>query len=154
MSTNVSGFFSRSLRYVHATLGSGLLLFLLLLLVNAYAFTPFTVHGTSMFPTLHDGQILPVSLLSYQVATPQKWDVVIVAYAGDEGVHFVKRIVGIPGEQVPYQGQTITLGPDQYFVAGDNRPHSTDSRVYGPITRSQLVGKVLGQDHKRDLPAL
>ena len=59
-------------------------------------------------------------------------------------MRFVKRITALPGDNVFYQGSTYHLGADEYFVEGDNRQHSTDSREYGPIARKDILGKVWG----------
>jgi signal peptidase I len=130
------------MRYAHALLGSAFLLFILLITLNAVAITSYTVDGHSMDPTLHDGQHLWVDLLSYRKTTPQMGDVVIVQYAGSRTVRFVKRVKGVPGDTVLVQGEAVTLAADQYYVVGDNLDHSTDSRVYGPILKSQILGKV------------
>lgn len=145
MLTNLSQHLLRILRYAHALLGSTAIVFLLIILANAFIVTVFTVQGNSMYPTLHNGQLLPVSLINYLFTTPKRGQVVIVAYSGDRSVHFVKRIVAIPGDVVPFNDSSVTLRANEYFVEGDNRDHSTDSRSYGPITRDQIIGYVIGQ---------
>ncbi|MBU6389250.1 signal peptidase I [Patescibacteria group bacterium] len=143
MSTKTGFSIVRSLRYLHALLGWLATLFVIAIGVNSFVLTTYTVDGHSMEPTLKNGEHLGVSLLTYDLFRPQLGDVVIVTYAGDPTVHFVKRIEGIPGDMVQYQGEPLPLGPSQYFVVGDNRDHSTDSRVFGPVNRSQILGKVV-----------
>ena len=133
----------RMLRYVHAFLGSAVVFFLIFIVVNAFVITMFTVDGHSMDPTLHNGQHLPVSLITLVFHPPRKDEIVILYYAGDPKIHFVKRVIGVPGDTVQFQGAPLVLGADQYFVAGDNRDHSTDSRTYGPVKRAQILGVVL-----------
>lgn len=132
------------------------------------------VDGESMEPTLYDGEYLWVDKFDYLVSDPERFDVVIfpVEYVG-QTKHFVKRIIGLPGETVyideegaiyingevlqegygkeviaPYNRQRaaepITLGEDEYFVLGDNRNHSSDSRyeTVGNVKRSALTGRV------------
>ena len=137
--------FLRNVRYVHRLFGWAFVLFIIVLAGNAYAFTIFHVDGHSMESTLHNGQLLPVTPIGgYAWWKPKLKDIVIVQYEGTQKVRFVKRIVGVPGDMIPFNGQTIQLQSDEYFVAGDNRDFSTDSRTYGPIKRSQLIGLVLG----------
>ncbi len=133
------------------------------------------VDGESMEPTLYHGEYLWVDKLGYHVSDPERYDVVIfpVEY-GEETRHFVKRIIGLPNETVyideagsiyiddklladPYgkeviasynryrAAEPITLGPDEYFVLGDNRNHSSDSRVdiVGNVKRSEIDGHVV-----------
>ncbi len=133
----------RTLTYFHVFARQLLVAVLVLIAVNAYAFTLFRVDGHSMLPTLRDRQFLAVNLLAFVAHPPADGMIVIVQYEGDHSVHFVKRVVGSPGDTVQYNGQSLVLGPNQYFVEGDNRQYSTDSRVYGPIDRSQILGKVL-----------
>jgi len=144
-------FILRGLRYAHALFRGVLILLLVLILLNAYFITIFRVDGHSMEETLHDRQLLAVNLTAYWFSLPKKGDVVIVQYAGDTDVRFVKRIVGTPGSTVSYNGISIQLKDDEYFVVGDNRDHSTDSRVYGPVHKKQILGKVFG-NHPYDVP--
>ena len=126
--------------------------------VCAFAF----VKGKSMMDTLNDKEIMFV--LRYGLfGEPQRFDVVLCRYPKRKGL-FVKRIIGMPGETISMEedvvyinGEAIeedfarrscmrviterTLGQDEYFVMGDNRPSSTDSRRVGPIKRKQILAK-------------
>jgi signal peptidase I len=95
-----------------------------------------------MEPTLHDRQLLAVDLLTYRFREPARGDVVIVTYSGDKRVRFVKRILGVAGDTVMVLDLPIKLEEGQFYVVGDNRDHSTDSRVYGPIGKEQIIGKI------------
>ena len=141
MSTNAP---LRFLRYAYYFLGTAAILLTAAILASNYAFTIFRVDGHSMEPTLHDSQLLPVCMLCLDFNDPLPGQIVIVRYDGADSVDFVKRVMGVPGQTVPYQGQDYTLLPGQYFVVGDNRDHSTDSRAYGPVRRDQILGLVLG----------
>lgn len=132
------------------------------------------VVGDSMQPTLYDKEYLWVDKLTYQFSEPKRFDVVIfpIHYRGIDS-HFVKRIIGLPGETVYIDengviyingeilpdtygkeviaehnrqraAEPLTLGADEYFVMGDNRNHSSDSRfeTVGNIPRDRLMGRV------------
>jgi signal peptidase I len=126
----------------------------------------FRVTGESMQPSFVDGQFLLVDKISYRFVQPKRGDVVVFRYPRDPGEDFIKRIVGLPGETVriaegnvyidgdlllePYlQGQSTlnyrsletALGEDEFFVLGDNRRYSSDSRTWGPVARRDIVGR-------------
>ena len=152
-----------------------LIALLLLLTVRHFLFEPVRVKGSSMLPTLKNGEWLWVSKLDYRTGTHRRGDVVICFYPGrylDQWKmirqYFVKRVIGLPGETIAVEdgvvhinGEPIdepyldpartryrrhmdarTLGPDEYFVMGDNRDSSNDSRRIGPITRDMIIGRV------------
>ena len=131
---------------------------------------PFIVRGESMVPTFESGDYLIVDQLSYRFEEPGRGDVIIMRYPKDESVYFIKRIIGLPGETVELQGArviirkdgaepltltqpyldgathrpefgTYALGTDEYFVMGDNRDASSDSRVWGVLPRTDVIGR-------------
>lgn len=131
---------------------------------------PFIVSGASMSPTFETGQYLIIDQVSYRFDEPTRGDVVIFKYPNDPSKFFIKRVIGLPGEVVslkngvvtitdpeteasfvldePYlvapttdDFLTITLSTSEFFVMGDNRPASSDSRVWGPVPRKNIVGK-------------
>ncbi len=132
---------------------------------------PFIVSGASMSPTFESGQYLIVDELTYRFEAPKRGDVIILKKPRQEAEYLIKRIVGLPGDTVtikngivavgnasnpngitlsePYVKNKdrgdfeITMKPDEYFVMGDNRPVSLDSRVVGPISRGHIVGRAL-----------
>ncbi len=128
------------------------------------------VQGDSMRPTLHDGDNLIVDKLSYRFVEPQRFDIIVFPYEHRDKTYYIKRIIGLPGERVridqegtiyingevlqedygaevmvsPGRAVTeITLGKDEYFVLGDNRNNSSDSRdpSVGNIHRDRIIGK-------------
>lgn len=137
--------------------------------VRYFIAQPFVVEGESMHPTFESGDYLIVDELSYHLGAPMRGDVVVFRYPGDPSVFYIKRIIGLPGETVHINrgvtsisrtdGSTIildesyvvtedatysldtTLGSDQFFVMGDNRPRSSDSRVWGPLPKEDLIGR-------------
>ncbi len=128
------------------------------------------VSGSSMEPTLQDGDSLLVDKLSYRFKDPKRYDIVIFPYQYGEKQYFIKRVIGLPGEtvRVDYDGNIfindekldenygaevildpgraeakITLGDGEFFVMGDNRNHSMDSRdiSVGNIQKKDILGK-------------
>ena len=130
---------------------------------------PFIVDGASMDPTFRDRQYLIVDEVSYRFTEPQRGSVLIFKYPNDPSKYFIKRIIGLPGETVkvdkgqvtiinslhpdgfvlnePYivfpkiDSSTVTLSGDEYFVMGDNRLGSADSRMWGPVPRENFIGR-------------
>jgi len=136
----------------------------LALIVHLFLAQATIVFGQSMEPNLHPNERLIVDKLSYRMRAPARGDIVVVDLP-DMQEMLVKRIVALPGEQVeirrgivyvngapidePFAHDTIeydmprlTLGPLSYFVLGDNRGNSNDSRSFGPIHRDQIMGRV------------
>lgn len=137
--------------------------------VRLFIAQPFVVDGESMFPTFTNGDYLIVDELTYRFQEPERGDVVVFKYPGDPKVFYIKRIIGLPGEIVSIdRGQvTVTtvdgtqivlpepyvltedatynidtaLGAEQYFVMGDNRPKSSDSRVWGALPKDHIMGR-------------
>lgn len=133
---------------------------------------PFIVSGSSMFPTFKDNQYLIVDQISYRFEEPARGDVVIFRYPLDPSKFFIKRVIGMPNETVsitkglitittadgdeveldePYleadresrDTMSIELKADEYFVMGDNRIASSDSRAWGVLPRENIVGRAL-----------
>lgn len=122
-----------------------------------------------MRPTLSDGDNLIVDKLSYRFSDPERFDIIVFPYQYQEDTYYIKRIIGMPGETVQvidgmiyingelleenygsevmlYAGaasEPLELGADEYFVLGDNRNNSSDSRdpSVGNIRRDQIIGK-------------
>lgn len=129
----------------------------------------FIVHGPSMESTFFEDQFLIVSRVNYLIGEPQRGDVVVFHFPGDPEQDYIKRVIGLPGDTVeirdtqvyvndevldePYinepcssgscQDDTWEIAPDAYFVMGDNRNHSSDSRSFDAIPRENIVGEVV-----------
>lgn len=132
------------------------------------------VNGTSMVPTLENGDQLIADKLTYRFRDPERFDIIIFPYQHAEKTYFIKRIIGLPGERVridengtiyingevleedygaeviQYAGlaaEEIQLGDDEYFVLGDNRNVSEDSRYadVGNIKRSDIIGRAFAR---------
>lgn len=128
------------------------------------------VSGDSMNDTLYDGDNLIVDKITYRFREPERFDVVVFPFHGNKKDHYIKRIIGLPGENVridkdgviyingekleesfgkevitnPGRAESeIVLGTDEYFVLGDNRNNSSDSRDFmvGNIKRDELIGR-------------
>ena len=133
---------------------------------------PFIVSGDSMVPTFHNSEYLIVDELSYYLREPSRGEVVIFRYPKEPSKFFIKRIVGLPGETVaiknnhveitkiggtrvsltePYvktellSDMSVILANDEYFVMGDNRNASSDSRFWGPVTRPLIIGRAFAR---------
>ncbi|MEJ0053426.1 MAG: signal peptidase I [bacterium] len=148
-----------------------LLAVVIVLPIRFFIAQPFVVQGESMHPTFENGDYLIIDELSYDFSAPRRGDVVVFRYPGDTSVFYIKRIIGLPGETVritkgvvniqradgsdlalesePYisaEDATYTLstslGQGEYFVMGDNRPNSSDSRVWGTLPEKDIMGRV------------
>ncbi len=139
--------------------------------IRLFVAQPFVVDGESMHPTFENGNYLIVDELTYDFSKPKRGDVIVFRYPGDPSIFYIKRVIGLPSETVtikngfttitepngysrtlkePYISErdnsynsSITLGPTQYFMMGDNRPRSSDSRVWGPLPAKNIIGRVL-----------
>ena len=100
------------------------------------------VCGHSMAPTLKPGELVLVSERTYDVRPPQRGDMVAARPAAFGGRAFVKRIAGLPQECVTLDGREWRLDADQFFLLGDHPDDSLDSRSFGPVTRTELIGPI------------
>ena len=136
------------------------LIIIAVILIRTFIITPVRVDGASMDQTLEDGQIL----LLYKLANVDYGDIVVLDEE-KEGEIIIKRIIGMPGDTVSIRDNTIyvngeeveedyaygetsdyeeiTLDYDEYFILGDNRPISKDSRYFGPVKEDEIIGKVI-----------
>lgn len=155
------------LEFVKVAVLAGITIFL----VRYFLFKPFYVKGQSMEPNFFEHEYLLIDELSFRLRAPERGEVIVFKYPDDPKEYFLKRIIGLPGERVKVaegkitiyndahpegllineaylplkletSGEKITLlGDDQYFVLGDNRDNSFDSRRFGPVESSLIVGR-------------
>ncbi len=139
--------------------------------VYLFFFQPHQVKGASMDPNFHDNEYILTDKISYRFHTPQRGDVVIFRAPQNRELDYIKRVIGLPGEKVKVQGgevfvngqrlkesylpanlttnagdflragQDYQIPADNYIVFGDNRPHSSDSRAWGPVVKEDIIGK-------------
>jgi len=167
MDTNAAeqgSFFSEIVKFALVAL-------LIVVPIRFFVAQPFIVSGASMDPTFQNGDYLVVDELSYRFAEPERGDVVIFRYPADPSKFFIKRIIGLPDETVIIEAARVTivnnghpeglvldepylaeaggradflqtrLDANEYFVLGDNRAASSDSRLWGALPRDHIVGR-------------
>jgi signal peptidase I len=140
--------------------------------IRFFLIKPFIVRGASMEPNFHNSEYLIIDEISYRVGPIQRGQVVVFTPPNDTtGEYYIKRVIGLPGETIEIEDGRITiynsiypngaqlkedyiedythgrvkvtLELDEYYVLGDNREESLDSRRFGPVERGAIVGKVL-----------
>lgn len=137
--------------------------------VRTFIAQPFLVSGASMEPTFSNGDYLLVDELTFRFREPVRGEVVVFRYPGDDRSFYIKRVIGLPGERVVIKGNEVavwregapvvlsepyvargvvsgdidvTLGAYEYYVLGDNRGFSFDSRSWGPLQDDHMIGLV------------
>ena len=147
----------------------GIIALLIVIPIRLFVAQPFIVSGASMDPTFQDKNYLIVDEISYRLEDPKRDDVIIFRYPNDPSKFFIKRIIGLPNETVDIKNSVVTiinkehpegfvlkepyihsqsttpkhleLKAEEYFVMGDNRNGSFDSRGWGPVPRKNIVGR-------------
>lgn len=138
--------------------------------IRLFIAQPFIVSGASMIPNFQNGNYLIIDELSYRFEEPRRGEVVVFRFPYEPNKFLIKRIVGLPTETMAIEGDTIritnaahpngfiweqgaittsgrpadqkvTLGADEYFVLGDNRDESADSRLWGALPRANITGR-------------
>lgn len=137
--------------------------------VRYFIAQPFIVSGSSMENTFHTGEYLIIDQISYRFENPQRGDIIVFRYPKDTSKFFIKRVIAIPGDTIDIQGNVVTitpkngqkmtltepyiksmsknnslketLGDREYFVMGDNRDASSDSRIWGVVDRDKIIGR-------------
>ncbi len=132
------------------------------IIIRTFIITPALVDGASMNNTLKDGQLVIINKFTYLFNEPKRFDIVVVKNK-DSRDKIIKRIIGLPNEKIVYKDNNLYIngelykenfvlgnttdyefktGDDEYFVLGDNRPVSKDSRLLGSFKKKDLIGKV------------
>lgn len=143
----------------------------LMVMVYLFVMSPQEINGASMEPNFHNGEFILTNKVEYRVSNPKRGDVVIFKSPKNKEIDYIKRVIGLPGDTVAlrnnaiyvngnkleesylapgvvifgesylHENQEVTVPPGKYFVLGDNRPHSSDSREFGPIAKEDFIGK-------------
>lgn len=141
------------------------IIIVVIILLKIYVVSPIRVNGTSMDPTLENGDIMILNKIGYHFGQIKRFDIVVIKYKDEL---LIKRVIGLPGEKIKYENNTLyvndkkldeefdkaytydfsikeigstTVPADSYFVLGDNREVSKDSRSIGFIDKEDIVGK-------------
>lgn len=142
----------------------------ILVMVYLFIMSPQEINGASMEPNFHNGEFILTNKVLYKFREPTRGDVVIFKSPLNKEIDYIKRIIGLPSDTVqlkdnafyvngqkveePYlspntpiyggsylrEGQSIVVPAGTYFVSGDNRPHSSDSREFGPVAKEDFIG--------------
>lgn len=142
-----------------------ILVIILVLLIKHYLASPIRVNGSSMYPTLKDGDIMILNKIHYHLNDIQRFDIVVIKTKNSP---IIKRIIGLPGDKIEYKNNELyvnnkkikedfshteiedynieelgkmTVPKNKYFVLGDNRKNSMDSRFYGFIDKKNIEGR-------------
>ncbi len=146
-------------------ISSYVIVIVIAILVKLFIFSPIKVNGTSMVPTLQDGDIMILNEIGYRLNGLERFD---IAVANVDGEKLIKRVIGLPGEKVEYRNNNLYINDQMvienfthgntndftlaqlnidkipegyYFLVGDNRGNSKDSRTIGPVHKSNIMGK-------------
>jgi signal peptidase I len=141
-----------------------------MVMLYLFIISPQEINGQSMDPFFHNGEYILTNKVIYKFRDPQRGDIVIFKSPKNKEIDYIKRIIGLPGERVklhenvfyvndqaveePYiptdtpiyggsflqEDMEIVVPEGKYFVVGDNRPHSADSREFGPISKEDFIG--------------
>ena len=134
-------------------------LLIAILLFKRFVYSPLYVHGESMMNTLHDGDIMILDVIGYKTSGLDRFDIVVVDCKNEL---IIKRVIGLPGEKIEYKNNRlyvngrwledpygsnetedfkVTVPEGKYFVLGDNRQNSMDSRYFGAFSKDDIMGK-------------
>lgn len=140
--------------------------------IYAFLFRPFQVNGQSMYPNYHNGEYILTNLIGLKLSQINRGDVIVFEAPQDKEKDFIKRVIGIPGDQVGLKdgrmilngqnldessylasdvktyggaflgdGETTTVPENSFFMLGDNRNFSSDSREWGFVPKSKIIGR-------------
>lgn len=147
-----------------------LIAILIVVPIRLFIAQPFIVSGASMEDTFHSGEYLIVDQLTYHFEEPTRGDVIVFRYPRDPSKFFIKRVIGLPGDTLTIDGGVITIknednpdgfilsegyaetmppaaklvekiGDREFFVMGDNRDESSDSRAWGVLQEERIIGR-------------
>lgn len=145
-----------------------IVILIIVILIRSFIVTPVQVVGSSMYPTLSNSEILFLNRIDYKLNEIERYDIVVLDNSNNSNEHLIKRVIGLPKEHIAYRNGKLyindietddkfsyitnnfdlkDLGYDKipegyYFVIGDNRNDSSDSRVIGLISEKDIIGSV------------
>lgn len=148
-----------------------LIALLIVVPIRYFVFQPFFVIGQSMEPNFHNGDYLIVDEITYRFSEPERGDVLVFKFPDNPSFRYIKRAIGLPGEKIEIKDGKVIITNDkeeivldesnylsssikttgdisvvlennEYFVLGDNRSYSSDSRRWGVLPRENIIGKV------------
>lgn len=153
----------------YETLRTVVLVLLTAFIIRVFIMQPFLVQGASMEPTLANSEYLIVEKVAYKFRQPERGEIIVFRAPVNWTENYIKRVIALPGETIriednkiyinskvleesyidadgvsfdnPDYSLELTLGEDEYFVIGDNRNHSSDSRSWGPLPRQNIIGR-------------
>jgi len=164
-------FIKRAVAAIFDFLQSIVVVLAIMVMIYLFIMSPQEINGASMEPTFENGEYILTNKIVYKIYNPKRGDVVIFKSPRNKEIDFIKRVIALPGERVkiidnafyidgvkleePYlppnlyifggtylrENQEIVVPEGQYFVIGDNRPHSADSREFGTIAKVDFIGK-------------
>ena len=164
--------FKQTLSFFWEVIKVAVLALIIVVPIRYFIFQPFIVKGASMEPNFHNGDYLIVDEISYQFRSPERGEVIVFKYPNNLSEKFIKRVIGLPGEYLKFSDNKITvtkkdgsvvvldesfyldsegsfldedvsLGEGDYFVMGDNRAHSYDSRNWGVLSGEYIIGRTI-----------
>ena len=138
-----------------------LLIIFAVIFIRSFIFSPIKVQQSSMSPTLESNDIMILNKIGYSINGLKRFDIVVIKYEGD---YLIKRVVGLPNETIEYKDSTLLINgkkidepfikektddfklesvipDDNYFLMGDNRNNSIDSRMFGTVNEKEIEGK-------------
>ncbi|MFH1047748.1 MAG: signal peptidase I [Patescibacteria group bacterium] len=172
-SNDSPSFARRALNFIGELVHVVVISLAIILPIRYFLIQPFYVKGASMEPNFYDHEYLIIDEISYRFSEPERGNIVVFRYPDDPRQFFIKRVIGLPGERIEINGgkvriynekypdgqllnendylgmiftpgeKDVQLGDDEYFLMGDNRTASMDSRAFGPVPERFLIGKVL-----------
>lgn len=164
-------FLKRAIAAIFDFLQSIVIVLSVMVMVYLFIMSPQEINGASMEPNFHNGEYILTNKVIYKLYSPHRGDVVIFKSPRNKEIDFIKRIIALPGERVRLsenafyingqklnetymptdvyifggsflrENQEIIIPESKFFVIGDNRPHSADSREFGPIAKEDFIGK-------------
>ena len=166
-------FVKRALATIFDFLQSIVVILAIMVMIYLFIMSPQEISGASMEPNFHNGEYILTNKVEYKLREPERGDVVIFKSPKNPEIDYIKRIIALPGERVrlsqsilyindlplpetyipkttfTYSGsylkenEAIRVPEGKYFVLGDNRQHSSDSREFGPIAKEEFIGKAV-----------